>query len=179
MEKVIEGFENYTVDKAGNVRSIITGKVLKPALSKKGYMRVDLYRGGIKKHAAVHRLVCKAFILNPFNKPQVNHIDSDRQNNFVENLEWCTAKENVQHATGKGRMKCNLRGGNLGFRRVSVSPIAKLTEHKVLSIRKLLDWGVPPTRLGSMFGVSGTAIIKIRTGRSWAWLESAKAGVQC
>jgi len=181
MEKVIEGFDNYTVDKEGNVRSAITGKVLKQQLTKKGYMSVDLYKSGVKAHARVHRLVCKAFLPNPTNKPQVNHIDSNRKNNSVENLEWCTPKENAQHAWGKGGMKTNFhrKGGQPGPHRGEDSPSAKLTVEKVVSIRKLLDWGMPPARLGSMFGVSGTAIRKIKTGRSWAWLESIQAGVQC
>lgn len=69
-------------------------RILKPYLTKKGYAAVDLGSARF----VVHRLVAQAFLPNPENKPQVNHIDGDKINNHVSNLEWVTNQENVQHA---------------------------------------------------------------------------------
>ena len=74
------------------------GRLMKTHLDTYGYERVCLHTTECDKHMQVHRLVAQAFIPNPNNYPQVNHIDCDKTNNCVENLEWCTAKENVQHA---------------------------------------------------------------------------------
>lgn len=99
--KDISGYENrYQVSNLGNVRSI-NGKrkdqLLKPTM-RKGYCHVGLYKDKKYKIYPVHRLVAMAFIPNPQNKPHINHIDSNRSNNLISNLEWCTPKENQQHA---------------------------------------------------------------------------------
>ena len=63
---------------------------------------VELWKNNKREVPFIHRLVAKAFIPNPQNKPQVNHIDGDRRNNHVDNLEWCTNGENVKHAYAHG-----------------------------------------------------------------------------
>ena len=78
-------------------------KLLKQHMNQFGYMKVWLYKDGKRKEYAVHRLVANAFIDNPENKPCVNHIDNNRANNTLENLEWCTYKENSQWAEIQGR----------------------------------------------------------------------------
>lgn len=99
--KPIKGFQNYLVDNSGNVYNGLTNKKLKPFTNNKGYLMVDLQ--GKKK--TIHRLVAIAFIENPQNKSQVNHIDGNKKNNNVNNLEWATAFENQQHAWKNGLNK--------------------------------------------------------------------------
>lgn len=71
----------------------------------KGYPLSNMSKGNKRYSRATHRLVAEAFIPNPENKPQVNHIDGDKENNNVDNLEWVTAKENTKHAIENGLMK--------------------------------------------------------------------------
>lgn len=99
--KLIHNFENYSITMAGQVINNTTGKRKKPSdnHSGKGYLYVDLYSNGKRKRFYVHRLVAEAYIPNPENKPYINHKDGNPKNNFVENLEWCTPLENVEHAS--------------------------------------------------------------------------------
>lgn len=118
--RAVVGFEGeYEVSSDGQVRSIdrvrhylangkerkmrIRGRLRTQTDSWDGYKEVHLQQSDENKsyYARVHRLVAEAFIPNPNNLPQVNHIDGNKMNNCVENLEWCTAKENTQHAIQK------------------------------------------------------------------------------
>lgn len=96
--KLIEDYPNYEVSDMGRVRNMKTGKVLRPCKANTGYLMVNLYEDEKHKFASVHRLVATHFILNPGNKPCVNHIDGYKTNNCVNNLEWVTYSENNLHA---------------------------------------------------------------------------------
>nr|WP_302598403.1 NUMOD4 domain-containing protein [uncultured Cellulosilyticum sp.] len=96
--KAVEGFENYLVSNYGRILNLDTGRILKPR-SNNGYQAVMLCKNGEEKQVFVHRLVAQAFIPNIENKPQVNHIDENKANNHLSNLEWVTAKENINHGT--------------------------------------------------------------------------------
>ena len=100
--KPIENYEQYSISNLGNVYSSKRNRILKPTNTTKGYVQVHLSKNGNVVNAPIHRLVAKAFIANPFNKPQVNHIDGDKHNNRVENLEWRTNSENQKHAIKLG-----------------------------------------------------------------------------
>jgi uncharacterized HNH endonuclease L247 len=93
---------DYSVSNLGNVRNDITGKILSQRIQQ-GYKHVTLAINKKPKSCRVHRLVAAAFIENPDNKPFVNHIDCNRSNNIVKNLEWVTPSENSQKAAAMGR----------------------------------------------------------------------------
>ena len=113
----IEGYENlYEISNLGRVRSLertvikkngvrrkVSGKILKPRTNNSGYLMVRLYKNGIWRDFLLHRIVSTAFIPNPDKKLQVNHLSEDKTNNSVENLEWCTAKENNNYGTKNKR----------------------------------------------------------------------------
>ena len=101
--KDVDGFEGiYQVSNMGRLKSfksIPEGRVLSNKNSKGGYLSIVLNNGkGLKKSEKIHRLVAKAFIPNPENKPQVNHKNLNKQDNVVTNLEWATLNENMKHA---------------------------------------------------------------------------------
>lgn len=97
--KDIKGYEGlYQISNFGNVKSLKRNIILKPSSNRKGYLHIILYKNHKSKNSIIHRLVAQAFIPNPENKPQVNHIDGNKRNNNVNNLEWVTNSENQKHA---------------------------------------------------------------------------------
>ena len=97
--KDIPGYENkYRISNLGRVYSSCSNKILYQWKMRNGYYSVGLSEHGKVHTTLVHRLVAEAFLPNPDKLPCVNHIDGDKTNNNVDNLEWCTSKENNQHA---------------------------------------------------------------------------------
>lgn len=98
--KDIKGYDGiYKVSNLGRIKSIRNNKILKLYKNKKNnYISVHFSLKNKQKNIRVHRLVAQAFIPNMLNKPYINHKDGNKQNNNANNLEWCTQKENVQHA---------------------------------------------------------------------------------
>ena len=135
--KTIENNPNYEVSNMGNVRSVDRfvncnggvafrkGKMLKKYLSKRGYYVVNLSA----KQYKVHRLVAEAFIPNPDNKPQIDHINTDKTDNSVENLRWVTNKENMNNPiTRQNCSKNNYCKGRMGSKHHNSIPIYQLTK---------------------------------------------------
>lgn len=106
--KDVDGYDGlYQVSNFGRVKSFKhkTPRILKAKAHTGGYLRVELYGNGQADGRFIHRLVAQTFIPNPENKPTVNHIDGDKTNNRIENLEWATQHENNQHAVKCGLIK--------------------------------------------------------------------------
>ena len=159
--KKIKGYDNYLISDQGRVFSYKRSIFLKPRKNQKGYLNVNLCKNGIVKNHKIHRLVALAFIPNTENKPTVNHMDSDRTNNFVENLEWNTHSENTQHGYDFGLKKPPCLKGIKNGR-------AKLSENQVLEIRRLHKTGNYIHKdLGEMFGVDNSHICKIVNRKKW------------
>ena len=101
----INGYDNYSISTNGQIRNDITGKIKAIRVNRRGYPIVDLYLDGNRQTERIHRLVASTYISNPDNKPQINHIDGNKRNNDISNLEWCTASENMIHAFENGLSK--------------------------------------------------------------------------
>jgi len=107
----IEGYGGkYQISTEGRVRSFanngkklsLEGRILKTSLTDRGYVRVTLRKDKKASYFKVHRLVARAFLENPFNYVEINHIDGDKTNNHIDNIEWCSRSHNLLHAYRTG-----------------------------------------------------------------------------
>ena len=154
--KAVGDFPGYYI--CSNGRIFNQRGFLNPYKNGAGYLTIDVRKYGVRIYPVIHRLVAKAFIPNPYGKPEVNHINGDKTDNRVENLEWVTHSENKLHAFRIG-LECN---------KGEQHPSHKLTNTDVEEIRKLLKLGQFTHReIAKMFGVSRYAITDINRGRSW------------
>ena len=164
MNETWKAFETgYEVSNLGNVRSIdrivqtakqplrLKGKLLKPAIDKKGYKRVAIMINGKLTTLKVHRIVAKAFIDNVDGKPQVNHIDCVKTNNEVTNLEWVNNSENIQHAFDNGLMKA---------KRLHESHRSKQTKEGIERMCFLRSLGMSYQSIAKEVGVSKSVAMK-------------------
>ena len=158
LKGIVECGDNYEVSTFGNVRNSKKNKIMKTDITTRGYHRLMISHKGKTKKYFVHKLVALAFIPNPENKPEVNHIDAVKGNNRVDNLEWNTRKENVAHASKNGLYKTFL-GESHG--------LTRLTEQDVIEIKRLLSQKVLQSELVERYGVSQTTISNIKRGVSW------------
>lgn len=150
--KPVKGFEErYEVSSLGRVR-LKGGNLLISHISDKGYARVNF--GG--KTWLVHRLVAQAFIPNPQEKPQVNHINGVRADNHVENLEWVTCRENLRHSYDV----LGAPGHNLGKR----SPRRKLTDEQARDVKYSTK---TYSQLCEQYGITDVTIHAIRHGKQY------------
>lgn len=158
-QKSLDNYSKYLISETGKIYSLFSNKVLTPTLEPNiGYYRVKMVSDdGEKKTFLVHRLVALAFIPNPDNKAEVNHIDGDRLNNDVSNLEWVTREENMKHAHSL-KLRDNTGTGN---------PRNILSEQDVVDIyEKLLD-GARVSDLSEYYNVSRPTISDIKAKRNW------------
>ena len=158
--------QKYMIDDNGNIWSPYRGgKYLHPSPTQKGYYRIVLQTSKGRKTFQLHRLVLETF--NPIENCEnleVNHIDGDKSNNKLENLEWCTGSFNVKHSLETG-LKTPARGENISG--------SKLTEQQVLEICNLLkNSNLSLQDIGNKFGVSKHCIFDIKRKKSWTWLTT-------
>lgn len=148
--------------KAGHVLTDIEQRELKQSVDYKGYKRLRLKGTTSRRTFAVHRLVALAFIPNPKNKPQVNYIDGNKQNNHVNNLEWVTQEENMAHAVEIG-----LRSSST-YKQGESNNLSKLTEIEVREIRRLKqNTDINIYELSSQFSVCVNTIKNIINYKTW------------
>lgn len=140
----------YAVSSSGRVMNTKTHKILKQRKSKKGYMTISLWVNNKAILKQVHRLVAKAFIDNPKRRKQVNHIDGDKTNNTIENLEWVTNRQNGKHEVANDL--CH----------------SKLTKEQVKDICELLmENQLTYDQIGKLYNVEGSMISSIYRKESW------------
>ena len=102
----INGYEGkYQVSTLGRIKSLKKNLIMKPMVATNGYLEACLWKDGKQKRYLLHRLVATHFIDNPNNYPEVNHIDEDKTNNYVNNLEWCTHLYNMNYGNVKEKIK--------------------------------------------------------------------------
>lgn len=108
--KDIDGYDGkYQVSNLGKIRSIRAREknrtiILKPMVQKNGYLYVALWKDNKKKNKLIHRLVALAFVENPNDYPEINHKDENKENNMMDNLEWCEHKTNINYGTCKQKI---------------------------------------------------------------------------
>lgn len=159
MWKTIQYESNYEVNSRGEIRNKETTSIKSLRYSNKGYARVTLYPSG--KTYSVHRLVADHFIDNPNSLPSVNHKDGNKKNNTVDNLEWCTPKQNTRHAIDV--IKTMTIADWSGIK----NPEHKLDYGLVYSIKFGLLNKLNNFRLEQMLGVQEETIRRIKVNELW------------
>lgn len=163
------GFEtSYEVSNYGKVRSIdryisgrnglVKGKLILQGKNKKGYPEVRLWKNNKQEARNPHRLVAQAFIPNPDNKPQVNHIDGNKENNSIDNLEWVSNSDNQLHAYKLG-LQPSRSGEN--------NNKAKITNKQVDLIKLDYNYGLSISIIADSYKISIEIIRNIIYGRTW------------
>ena len=162
MWKVIPAFGGrYEASETGEIRHSLNKNIRKARRNKFGYLQLNFSRNdgtGKSDTILIHRLIAKTFIPNPSNLPEVNHKDGNKQNNNVENLEWCTCSENGKHA-----FKIGLSHTYKGEDHVK----AKLTNEQAKQIKQLYKEGNSQQKLADYFNVSQRTISRIIRGERY------------
>lgn len=156
--KIIKDYPDYKVSENGVVYSFKTGekKKLSPRIDIDGYKTVGLYNNGKVKRFKIHRLVASAFIPNDNEaKDCINHIDGNKWNNTVGNLEWCTRKENSLHASRTGLL---ITGSK---QKLGMARKRRFSQEQIMNIKNLYESGMTQRKLGEMFGCDHSVISEI------------------
>lgn len=133
----------------------------KSSIDKKGYHHITLSNNGKRTTYLVHRLIAEQYLPNPFNLPQVNHIDGNKSNNDVSNLEWVSGSTNILHSFS---LKLSSYKGDKNGR-------AKLTEEDVIQIKQSLLQGAKNKDIANKFGVSKSVVCDIKHKRKWSHIS--------
>lgn len=157
--KDIKGYEGlYKISSFGKVKGLKRNKLLNIRNDRLGYNRVKLSKNGKSRLVPLHRALALTFIDNPKNKPNINHIDGNKSNNDLNNLEWCTQKENVRHSWDNGLSKA---------RKGESNNKSKLKVKDIKEIRKLHKQKMTQTDIAKMFNVSIANISEIVNYKTW------------
>lgn len=151
--------DKYEVSNLGVVRQKRSKYILKSNIDGRGYSVILLYLPNIKRLCKIHRLLMLSF-RNVSNSEElyVNHIDGNKLNNHLDNLEWCTAQENIRHAFEIGLFKSRL-GSNNGN--------SKFTSIELSEFVDLYNQGLSTYDIGDLYGVSGNCILQVLKGSTY------------
>lgn len=149
----------YKISNYGRIKVINTGTILTQQISNRGYRHVLFWRNGKAKKAYSHILIGVAFVSNPLNKPQLNHLDGVKLNCEHSNLKWATSLENIRHAIETGLTKKAFG---------SKASKAKLTEIQAMEV---LNSNLSSKELSLIYGITQRAVRAIKTGVNWKYLN--------
>ena len=171
--KDIKGYEGlYQVSDDGRVKRVSTDRIANITVDGRGYSKKAITLNGETKQYSVHRLVAEAFIENPLNKSEVNHIDGNKLNNCVENLEWVTRSENMKHAH-----KNNLQHYSGYIQYSQRKKVGKFSEEDIEDIFKLKESGISNRKIAEKYNVSHTTIGSLINGESYKTIEMSDLDV--
>jgi hypothetical protein len=180
----IQGYKGYyQVSNYGNVRSLdrviteqtgktqtLKGRILKPHTNSSGYYQINLNKNGIRTTFAIHQLVAQAFLDNRSSKPTVNHINGIKTDNNVNNLEWATYSENLEHAY-RNRLRRAVKTNEVASKNYK----RKLTEQQVREIKLLIAAKSPTLKqIANQYDVGRSTIGSIKSGRNWSQTSDCK-----
>lgn len=160
MWKEIINHPNYEINELGEIRNKTKGNLLTPFKTTNGYFRIRISN---KSTYQLHYLIALHFIDNPNNYTEINHINGNKLDNFIENLEWSNRSLNMIHAYKKGLAKNSLidKKGENNYK-------AKLKNEDVSKIKQLLSQNVKQIEIAKMFNVSKMTISNIKNNKSWS-----------
>jgi len=151
---IIDGFPNYKISTDSEVVFIPKNRPVSISVHKHGHRVVRLWNNNKTKLCKIYRLKAIAFIPNPENKREVNHLDGDRMNEELSNLEWATPSENMKHAYNNGLSKGTFQKGSKHiFRKVSLEDI--------IQIREIRNGGSSLKEIGSKFNITPDHVCRI------------------
>lgn len=159
--KDIPGYEGYyQASNLGRIKSFYkNGKILNPSINMHGYKQIVLINHNGRKTWTIHRIIAKTFIPNIYNKPFINHINGIKTDNNINNIEWCTASENIIHGFKIGLIKRNKN---------EKSKSSKLSWDIVSQIRLIKNRDkISNRKLAKQYGVCHTLINKIINNTKW------------
>ncbi len=161
-ELKIEGVnKKYLIDEDGNIFDIKENKYRKPSVTKDGYLKVSFYIFGKYKRKLVHRLVLETFSpVEGMENLQVNHIDGNKKNNNINNLEWCTLKENMNHAWKNNLCKNSTPSGDSAHHKI-------LNENTVRMILLDLKNGLSYQKISNKYNISRSTVYQIKNRVTW------------
>jgi hypothetical protein len=146
----------------GCYKTIRKEKIMKNTTISDGYVVVTLQTKKRSKAFYLHRLLATHFLENPDNKLQVNHLDGDKHDYNLFNLEWSTPSENEQHAYDTG-LKKGCKGTNNGM--------SKLSEAQVVDIKTSLSMNISPTQIAKSMNINRNIVYKIKSGLRWKHIK--------
>lgn len=155
---------NYSINKLGQLKNNKTNKLIKVSIGKIGYKVVNLWKNNKYKTFYVHRLLCIYFKVKKRNKNEVNHIDGNRLNNDLNNLEWCSRTDNVHHALNTGLVSLGEKRKGSKLSNKQALDIYNFTINKTYSVE----------HISLLFKISKTQVYQIKNKKEWKHIHNKK-----